>query len=141
MLEYVFSNAEPCEQFRAFLGERGVASGIAKGELELIVQVEEANVDDTLADLIDARYDELFELDQRLYEAELSRASDNYQASGVVVNLKDGRAVYAGVRPDLLGKVMQALSPEELGELVDAIAGAVEDPDERSLCKRVSSTD
>ena len=78
----------------------------------------------------------MFELDQRLYEAALERSSDNYQASGVVVNLKDGRSVYAGVRPDLLGKVMQALSPEEVGELVDAIANAVETPDDRSLYKR-----
>jgi len=140
MLEYVFFNAEPCEQFRTFLGERGVASGLTEGELELVVQVEEAIVDDALADIIDARYDELFGLDQRLYEAELARA-DNFQSSGVVVNLKDGRAVYAGVRPDLLGKVMQALSPEELGELVDAIVEAVESPDERSLCKRGSDTE
>jgi len=141
MLEYVFFNSEPCEQFRAFLAERGVMSSLTKGELELIVQIEEASVDDALADLIDARYDELFELDQRLYEAGLARATDNHQASGVVVNLRDGRAVYAGVRPDLLCKVIQALSPEELGELVDAIVEAVESPDDRSLCKRGSNTD
>ena len=59
-LEYVFFNAEPGEQFRTFLGERGVASGLTEGELELVVQVEEAIVDDALADIIDARYDELW---------------------------------------------------------------------------------
>ena len=139
MLEYVFFNADPCARFRSFLEERGLPSSLAEGDPELVVQVDEERVDDELADAIEARYDELFELDQRLYEASLGPPADNYQTSGVVVNLEDGRAVYAGVRPDLLRKVLQALSPEELGELVEAIAEAVENPDERSLCERPSS--
>jgi hypothetical protein len=79
----------------------------------------------------------MFELDQRLYEETVPDSPESYHASGVVVNLKDGRTVYAEVRPALLSKVMGAISPEELGELVDAIVQAVEDPDERTFCQRM----
>jgi hypothetical protein len=135
MLEYVFFNPEPCARFRGFVEEKGVPSSLARGELELIVQLDEGDVDDALADIIDAHYDEMFALDQRLYEADLG-SSAGCHTSGVVVNLADGRSVYAGVRPDLLAKVMQALSARELGELVEAIVDAVEVPDERGLCRR-----
>jgi acylphosphatase len=137
MLEYVFFNEEPCARFRDFLAERDLPSSLAQGELETLVQVEEERVDDDLADEIDAFYDQMLELDQGLYEQALEQDAEHYSASGVVVNLRDGRSVYAGVRPALLAKVMEALSPDELGDLVDAIVAAVEDPDERTFCQRM----
>ena len=136
MLEYVFFNAEPCERFRAFLKEKGLDPELRQGELEIVLQLEEDAVDDALADAIDAYYDEMFEMDQGLYEQQLLQGSEGYSASGVVVHLRDGRSVYAGVRPDLLGKLASALTPEEIGELVDAVVTAVEEPDERSLSRR-----
>jgi hypothetical protein len=48
----------------------------------------------------------------------------------------NGTSVYADVSPELLHKIMQAVTPEELGDLVNAIADAVEQPDSRPLCKR-----
>jgi hypothetical protein len=62
--------------------------------------------------------------------------SENFGSAGVVVNLSNGTSVYADVSPELLQKIMQALTPEELGDLVNAIADAVEQPDSRPLCKR-----
>ena len=62
--------------------------------------------------------------------------TDYHVSAGVVVNLKDGRSVYANVPGDLLQRIMQALSPKELGELVNAIVDAVENPDDGPLCKR-----
>ena len=36
----------------------------------------------------------------------------------------------------LLGRIMEVLSPEEFGSVVNAIVDAVEQPDRRPLCKR-----
>jgi len=141
MLEYVFFNEEPSGRFRDFLADRGVPSRLAQGDPELLVKVDEDCVDDALADEIDAFYDQMLERDQRLYEQALEQSTEHYSASGVVVNLSDGRAVYAGVRPALLAKAMEALTPEELGELVDAIVAAVESPDERTFCQRMRDED
>jgi hypothetical protein len=137
MLEYVFFNAEPCERFLRFLEEKGLHPTVDERDIERIVTLPEEALDDDLADQIDIFYDEMFDLDQRLYDDSSAESPDDYHASGVVVNINDGRAVYADVRPALLSKVMGAISAEELGELVDAIVKAVEDPDERTFCQRM----
>ncbi|MCG7877625.1 MAG: hypothetical protein JAY75_10985 [Candidatus Thiodiazotropha taylori] len=52
------------------------------------------------------------------------------------VTLADGRIVQAVIDPKLMQRLLGAVSPRELGEFVDAIAAAVENPDERPLCQR-----
>jgi hypothetical protein len=136
MLEYVFFNAEPCERFCAFLREMGIEPTLAEGDPERLVQVDENLVDDDLADTLDAFYEEMFELDQAIYHQEAVPGGRDSVRSGLVVNLKDGTAVYADVPPALLSKVVAALSLEELSDLVNAIVDAVEHPDPRSLCQR-----
>lgn len=136
MLEYAFFSAEPCERFCRFAENCGLRPQVERGDPETVVRLDEQAVDDELADLIDAFYDDMFMLDQALFEEAADGSGDDYQAAGVVVNLGDGRAVYADVPPQLLGKVMQALSPEDLASLVAAIVDAVEAPDERTLCQR-----
>ena len=136
MLEYVFFHADPCARFCAFVRERGLEPSLTEGEPEFIVGVQEDGVDDTMADALDGFYDEMFALDQSLYEQAAEASHDGYQAAGVVVNLQDGRAVYADIPPVILAKVTQALTLPELSDLVNAIVTAVEHPDPRSLCQR-----
>ena len=59
----------------------------------------------------------------------------------MVVNLASGDTVYARVDPGLLGRIMQVLTPQELGEVVNAIVDAVENPDGRPLCHRPDGMD
>ena len=141
MLEYVFFNAEPCARFCAFVREHGIEAAVAEGDPERLVQIEEALVDDDLADTLDAYYEEMFALDQAIYSQEAVSGGHDYASSGLVVNLKDGTAAYADVPPALLGKVVAALSLEELSDLVNAIVDAVENPDPRSLCQRARDGD
>ncbi len=56
--------------------------------------------------------------------------------AGVNVTLSDGRVVQAAVDPKLMQRLLAVISPEELGELVNAVADAVENPDERPFCQR-----
>lgn len=93
------------------------------------------DLDEGLSDRIEEVYDELMDLNQSLLEAEGSR--EGYHSAGVVINLQDGNTVYAQVDPLLLGRVMGVLTPEEFGEVVNAIVDAVENPDERTLCQRM----
>ena len=138
MLEYVLFNAETCARFCAFLVDRGLKPETRPGDPGVVVCLAEDSVDDALAD---AFYDEIFALEQQIFDGNADPASDNYHAAGVVVNLKDGRAVYAEVSPALLNKVMQALDPRELGELVTAVVDAVENPDQRTFCQRMRDAD
>lgn len=130
MLDYLFFVEPPYRKFLAFLEERGVPAERNEEEDHFEASIPE-ELDDALLDQIEARYDELMEEGMEQMEAE------DQHSAGVVVNLKDGRTTYAVVRPDLINRVLEAISPEELGELVNAIADAVENPDERSLCQRL----
>ena len=136
MLEYVFFHEEPVCRFNSFLTGLGLSAGNRDTGESLLVTLEEESVDDETADRIDAFYDEMFDLDQQLYDSGTQEDSENFGSAGVVVNLMNGTSVYADVSPELLHKIMQALTPEELGDLVNAIADAVEQPDSRPLCKR-----
>ena len=59
-----------------------------------------------------------------------------YHMAGVVVTWKDGTVSYADIDPNLLGRVMGVISPEGLGEIVSAIADAVENPQPKACCQR-----
>ncbi len=141
MLEYVFFEQEPRERFQDFLGEQGLNWTLEPRDPETLVVIDDAEIDDELADRIEDLYDELFDMEQALYEAGLPESAEHYAGTGVVVNLKDGRAVYANLPPELLNRVLSVISPEELGTIVDAIVSAVEDPDERTFCQRMREDD
>ena len=98
MLEYVFFHDEPRTRFQHYLSELNIGWIQVDGDPESLVQVAEDEVDDALADRIEAVYDELFSADQALYDASLPESAEHYAGSGLVVNLKDGRSVYASNR-------------------------------------------
>ncbi len=136
MLEYVFFHEEPVRRFCSFLAAMGLSPNHGNCGESWLVTLEEESIDDETADRIDAFYDQMFDLDQQLYDSGMQEDSANFGSAGVVVNLRDGSSVYADVPPDLLHRIMQALTPRELGDLVNAIVDAVEEPDSRPLCKR-----
>ena len=136
MLEYVFFHEEPVRRFCSFLAAMDLSPKDGNRGESWLVTLEEESIDDQTADRIDAFYDEMFDLDQQLYDSGMQEDSENFGSAGVVVNLRDGSSVYADVPPDLLHRIMQALTPRELGDLVNAIVDAVEKPDSRPLCKR-----
>ncbi len=136
MLEYVFFHQQPLDQFCEFLRDKGVPFQLLESSESLLLAIEEQSINDSMADIIDDHYDVMLDLDQSIYDQGLLEDEENYAAAGVVVNLMDGQSVYADVPGNLLNKVMDVLSPQELGDLVNAIADAVENPDKRALCKR-----
>jgi hypothetical protein len=136
MLDYVFFHPVPYQRFIDFVHGKGLTPRCTEQEESFEVSLPET-LDDDLSEEIEACYDQLMELNQTLFERELDHDSDNYHAAGVVVNLADGQTVYADVPPALLGKVMSVLTPQEFGDMVNAIVDAIENPDERSLCQRM----
>ncbi|MCB1800731.1 MAG: hypothetical protein KDI82_03490 [Gammaproteobacteria bacterium] len=136
MLEYVFFHPTPFEQFVAFVREQGLEPETGSDDESYEVCLPE-DIDDALSERIEQRYDALMELNQALFEAGQGEGADNYHAAGVVLNLKDGKAIYADVPPRLLARIMEVLSAEEFGEVVNAIVDAVEAPDERTFCRRM----
>jgi len=140
MLDYVFFDRRPCERFMDFVREQGLEPGLRQEQETWEVSLPE-DLDEELSERIEDYYDEMMAFNQQLYDAEAGQDADNYHAAGVVVNLRDGRTVYANVEPLLLAKVMEVLTPEEFGRVINAVVDAVEDPDERTFCQRMRDGD
>jgi len=132
MLEFVFFDPKPRDEFLAKVNALDVTSECCQKGDELLVLLSE-NLDADILDLIEGYYEVTFQMSEALMaEAE---GVEHFNLAGVEVNLKNG-PVMATVDPKLLEKLLSVLSFEELGFFVDSIARAVEVPDTRPLCKR-----
>ncbi len=109
-------------EFQASVEETGFTISIGDDyELDIVEKIEDY-------------YDEMMELNAELIADE--EDENAIQTAGITVNLSDGTTVMADVDPNLIYKLSEALTPKEILELVNAIASAVEKPDQRPLCKR-----
>jgi len=137
MLEYIFFHQEPFRQFKQYLSSRNVKilkEEVDQTDVEGLVIFIEDNLDETLSDEIETFYGDMMELNETLVAEE--QGSDEINNMGLAVSLVDGRSVLASVEPDVLNRILSVISHQELGQLVDNIADAVENPDDRPLCKR-----
>ena len=130
MLEYVFFQEIPRKRFQEFLTEQGLAWTLEPGDLETLVVVDEAGLDDELAERIESVYDDLFSLEQSAQDPSPPHAAQDDGGGGVVIKLPDGRAVHAELRPGLIQRLLTVITPEEFDALVEVIAHAVERPDQ-----------
>ena len=133
MLEYIFFHATPWEHFISFLKEKGLDYQAAEEEQGFMVRLPD-ETDDALMDEIEACYDRLLDMNEELFLAE---AEGEQHTAGVSVNLSDGRSVQAAVDPKLLNRILEVLSTDELGLFINSIVDAVENPDDRPICKRM----
>jgi hypothetical protein len=133
MLEFVFFDPRPRRRFVDFLQTLGVSATELEDDETFGVAIPE-DVADELMDEIESCYDEMMAFNQALFEADAEDAATH--AAGVVLNLASGETVYAQVDPVLLGRIMEVVTPQEFGAVVNAIVDAVENPDSRSLCRR-----
>ncbi len=132
MLEYVFFDSRPWKQFAEFARHQGLEPQLREADGIFEVALPE-DMDDVLSGAVEDYYGEMMAYNQALYESAASEDGDHATA-GVVVTLGNGQTVYARIRPDLLNRLMEAVKPEELGELVNAIVDAVENPQAGSIC-------
>lgn len=136
MLDYILFNEKLFQLFIDWLKEKDVAYEVNIDEDNYVIKVSE-NLDDDLLDDIDDKYDELMDMNQALINDEEKESNDGYHMAGVVVTLKDGSISYADIDSTLLSRIVSVISPEELGEIVTAIADAVENPQPKTYCQRV----
>jgi len=137
LLEYIFFHQQPCDRFKQVLQQVGVETlkeGTDETDVEGLTVCISDDLDEEISEKIENFYDEMMELDESLVIED--EGADEYSQAGLAVTLKDGRSVMASVDPDVLNRVLTVISHDELGKLVDIIADAVENPDQRPLCKR-----
>jgi hypothetical protein len=134
MLEYIFFNEKTYKLFEEVARSSGINVHLHSKDEQFIARLPE-NSDDAVIEKLEDYYDELMDLDRELLEKQESE-TEEIHAAGIAIQLKNGRYVYARVEPDLLARIMQYISTDDLNTLVCAITDAVENPDEGSLCQR-----
>ena len=131
MLEYVFFDETIRRKFADFLAENKVDYRLNDEDGACLVEVPE-DLDDELADAIDHCYEVLLQEMAELLEGTEDGLEKN--VAGVQVALADGTPCTIRLEPDLLARVLNCISMEELRDMVQAIAEGVENPDNRPLC-------
>ncbi len=133
MLEYIFFHKQPFDQFIHYLDKQTIPYSEKDDDMGFVVAIP-----DDLTDPVYTQVDDLYE--QLLSDSESLLADEDNTtekaAAAITISLSDGRTVYASVPPDLLNRVLESISCEELNELVNAIASSIEHPDDRPFCQR-----
>ena len=140
MLDYILFNEKPSQLFTAWLKDKGVDCEVSMDDEDYVIKVPE-NLNADLLDAIDNKYEEFMDMSQDIIDAEEKDKHEGYQMAGVIVTLKDGSISYADIDSKLLSRVISVISPEELGEMVSAIADAVENPQTQTYCQRMRELD
>jgi hypothetical protein len=133
MLEYIFFHERPWRLFIDRLRSLGLEPEASSGEDGWLVGLPE-DLDDELDAEIEAYYDQMLALNESLVAE--SEGDAHQHRAGINLTLSDGRVVQAAVDPELMQRLLTAISAEELGELVSLIVDAVENPDQRPFCQR-----
>jgi Arc/MetJ family transcription regulator len=130
MLDYIFFDQGLRERFADFVSQRGVEVTVSDEE-GLLASIPE-DLDDDLTAEIEHCYELLLQENAELLESTEDRLEKN--VAGVRVVLGDGTACTIRFDPDLLARVLQSITMEELRDMVQHIATSVENPDDRPLC-------
>lgn len=139
MLNYIFFHEKPFKLFIDYLKLKGLTPQTDTEDECFEVTIPE-DMDDGLNDDIEEEYDRLFEMNQELMESQ-QQSEKNYSMASIDVPLGDGTISQAMIKPELVNKLMAALSTQELSEVIQIIVGAVENPESRSFCQRVREDD
>lgn len=139
MLDFIFFHETPMKKFQTYLDSEKIPY---ENDTEFQASIEETGFTVSISDeyeldvidKVEKYYDEMMELNEALISTE--EGEEEIKNAGITVNLSDGTTVLADVDPNLIYKLSEALKPQEILQLVNAIADAVENPDKRPLCKR-----
>jgi hypothetical protein len=133
MLEYVLFAESLRDRFTAWLDDNGIDYQTAGDGEELLVLIDE-DLDEVTQDRIDEQYDRLLEESAGLADEE-DDAPDAVHRVGIQFLRSDGTTGQVRITPELANRLHRCLDMVELQAFVQTVVDAVENPDDRPLCK------
>jgi hypothetical protein len=133
MLEYVVFAEQLRDRFTEWLDDNGIAYRTDGHGDELLVLIDE-DLDEDVQDRIDELYDILLEESARIADAE-DDSPDAVHLVGIQFQCSDGRVGLVRITPELANRLHRCLDMVELQAFVQTVVDAVENPDNRPLCK------
>ena len=131
MEEYIFFDANMRDKFVEYATGLGVACDSRDDNMGLVVAVPE-DLDDDLADNLEARYDELQDEQSEL----MSQMEGGLgKLAGFKLVLPDGQICMVPLQPDMANRLLACFSFEEIQVLFDTVARSALDPKDSHLCE------
>lgn len=132
MLEYIFFDEGLRRRFVEFARSRGASCQESGDGMGLVAAVAEDLTEEADAAL-EQFYDQLQEEQAALTDR--SEGGLKKHGAGVEVTLGDGRPCLVRLSPEMANRLLACFSPQELHELVSAIARSVETPSAGPVCR------
>ena len=133
MLEYVLFAERLRDCLTSWLDDNGIDYRTAVNGEELLVLINE-DIDEDTQDRIDEQYDRLLDESARLADAE-DDSPDAVHLVGIQFQRQDGTVGMVRITPELANRLHACLDMVELQAFVQTVANAVENRDDRPLCK------
>jgi hypothetical protein len=133
MLEYVLFAERLRERFTSWLDDNSIDYRTDGNGEELLVLIDEDIAAD-LQDRIDEQYDLLLEESARIADEE-DDSPDAVHLVGIQFQRSDGVTGHVRITPELANRLHRCLDMIELQAFVQTVVDAVENPDNRPLCK------
>lgn len=136
MLDYLFFNQSVAEKFIDFMNKNNLewTQEIEKIQGALVLKTSE-DIDDALWDALDELYDELG-LEDALLSDSNSADTDDIDAAGVYIQLKNGQQTIAAINPLIMNRILDVISMDEFNDFIEAIVSSVENPDDSAICQK-----
>ncbi len=131
MLEYIFFNEQIADEFIAVVNQYDIENRLVVEDGMVTVEVSE-DITDDVANNIDQHYEKLLQRNGELMEQGEDALEKNVAA--VQVALADGSPCTIRIEPELMSRLLSALSMEEVRDLAQVIAKGVERRDNSPLC-------
>ena len=132
MLDYIFFDHKNLGLFVHALKEQGVEYAIQNENMGQVVSLPD-DLDSALNEQLDQLYEEL--LQAQAEEADDENGQLERDVAGLHLTLRDGSPCTVRIEPELIARLLTVISLQELKELGNTIAQAVEQPDDRPLCQ------
>jgi hypothetical protein len=133
MLEYVLFAERLRDCLTSWLDDNGIDYRTAVNGEELLVLINE-DIDEDTQDRIDEQYDQLLEESARIADEE-DDSPDAVHLVGIQFQRNDGSVGLVRITPELANRLHRCLDMIELQTFVQTVVDAVENPDNRPLCK------
>lgn len=132
MLEYIFFNDGLREQFEELAESLDLQYETRMDELGTVVMLPE-NLPSETEDRLEDKYAELMEAQAALSDEEPDEMQR--QAVGIQVTLSDGSERMLKLDPELVNRLLECFTVEEMQEVVNAIAVSLENAGVGPVCK------
>jgi hypothetical protein len=133
--QYIFFDATLRDRFMAFAAARNLAASSRPDAIAGHVVELTDDLDDDVGDALESEYDALMNEQMDLVNADDD--ADARDVMGVAVTLPDGTDCTVRLPPTLARRLLQAFAPDELREVVEAIAASVANPKTGPICRDI----